>query len=285
MVARISVLFILYVYYFYYISNMKHTIVLVLLLALFSHTTYAGTGTQTGSGFYAGVSFTPGVGYRYLSENKSTRDMLVSSSEAIAERNSYETPSFYYAVGFKMGYHIRKFVDIETGVEYTSIAYQWKQSGLTVGSGYRPDLSYDSTMLGWARGKYGYHYLNIPVAFNFILGKQQVKAVISVGAACNVLVGQWQQSKYSIPGDISGSSYYTTTSIRSLNRFNLSPFIGVGADWYINNLVTLRVMPIASIQSLVIADAPIFERLYTAGINVSVLFGLPRGGTKQAAKQ
>lgn len=265
---------------------MKHTIALIMLFAVLLQVARAGDSTtiKMAGGFYAGVSFTPGMGYRYLSVNRNTRDMQLSSHEVIAMRNSYESPSFYYAVGFKAGYHIRKFVDVEVGMEYTSIAYQWKQNGLTTGSGYQPDLSYDSTRLGWAKGKYGYHYLNIPVSFNFILGRQQVKAIISVGAACNVLIGQWQQSKYSIPGDISGSSYKTSTNIRGLNRFNVSPFIGVGADWNINSLVKLRVMPTASIQALLVADAPVSERLYTAGINVSVLFGLPRGGIKKAAK-
>lgn len=250
---------------------MKTPVTLIALL--FTLVSYAGSSTTTDSRFYAGVSFTPGVSYRLLIDNY---HKYLDNKQLISSRNSYESPWFAYAVGFKAGYHIRKFVAIETGVEYLSAAYQWKQSGLTVWSGYRPDLTYDSTMLGSAKGKYGYHFLNIPVAFNFTVGKQKVKAIFSAGATLNVLLGQWQQTSYNIPGDMSGSSYKTTTSIRGLHRFNLSPFIGIGADWEINNLMTLLVMPTASIQALKASDTPVTEHLYTAGINLSLLFGLPR---------
>lgn len=244
---------------------------------------YAGDTTQTKqfNRVYFGPTFTPGISYRLLTSDKPNATGFDNAKSFIKELNRHEKPTFSYSVGVKAGVQLKKFLAFETGIEYTSIAYEYNRKDLTFNSGYRPDLTYDPSMYGSIKSTVGFHYLKVPLALNFSFGKGKVKGIVNTGANLDFLIGRWQRLQWNIPGDSQGSNNLSDTKIGSLSRFNISPFLGIGFDYHINQLLTLRVMPIAQIQALNIAgSSAIAERQWLAGINVSLLFGFKKVSLK-----
>ena len=196
----------------------------------------------------------------------------------ITERNKYETPGFGFNVGVKVGATLTRFMTIETGIDYSQLSYIFKSDPITF-SGHWTNPSYV------APGSFTsvtqidrYNYLNIPVAFNFFVGKGKIRAVISTGAAFNVLIKKTITTNYY--NGKTRTHTFTGKDSFPFNQYNLSPFLGVGIDYNITNLIVLRIMPIAQMQALKNINTPITEHLFSGGISMSLLFNLPKATPK-----
>ena len=227
---------------------------------------------------YIGVTFTPGVSYRLLTKGLA-KNAFFASQEWIDEANRYENPTFGYSVGIKTGFRLKKILAIETGAEYSSLAFTYNRNNLTFYSGYRPDLTYDPTKYGSIKSTQGFHYLKIPLAFNISLGKGKVKAIINTGLNFDFLIGRWNRTQWHLDNE-SGSSSESSSLPGPYNRINVSPFVGVGIDYHINQLLTLRIMPTAQLQMFNNIKSDIAERHWLAGINTCLLFGFKKVSLK-----
>ncbi|MDB5282211.1 MAG: hypothetical protein JWO06_1286, partial [Bacteroidota bacterium] len=121
-----------------------------------------------------------------------------------------------------------------------------------------------------------YHYMNVPISLNFTLGKKKVRGIISVGASLNFLLKKKISYNYSYSDGRSISG--TTVDRYDFNKFNVSPFLGIGADFYLTKALVLRLMPIAQMQALKNINTPITEYLWYAGLNVSLQLGFLNAG-------
>lgn len=243
--------------------------ILSLLLSLFSIYVYAQNETTKVIGFkrlYVGVSTTQGISYRLLQETETSGFPM---GYTVSERNDLEKPSYACNVGINIGVRLTKFIAIETGLAYSHMAYSFKLEDLTFGSQWNGTGFVAAD--GYAKIKYNYHYLDIPLGLHFSLGKNKVKAAINTGTYFNVLLNNTRKWEFK-EGDILSDGRENNTT--DYARFNISPFLGIGIDYQISSLMSLRIMPIAQFQALRnINDKPITEHLYAGGIHVALNFG------------
>jgi hypothetical protein len=260
---------------------MQYKLITLLLFAAIAVNSYATDTTQLKqfNRVYVGVSFTPSVSYRFLSQNKPSTDIIegIGSNKYIIDfRNKREVPSFCFSIGAKVGVRFTSFLSLETGVNYTRQGYQQKVKNLQFGSQWNGN-GYDSVDNGYEIKLYDvYHYINIPLGLNFNFGKGKINAVINTGVNFDFIAGKQTKSVSNIPG----FTNRTTTDRSPFTRFNLSPFLGIGFDYQITRLISLRVMPTAQIQALKNIDTPITEHLWSAGINTCLLFGFKKVSLK-----
>lgn len=243
------------------------------LLCIHAHAqTEAAKATNTSfKRLYVGVSTTQGVGYRLLVRNKAipAPDGLEYVEDfTIKSRNGREKPSYAMAAGFRIGVNLSKMVSVETGFEYARTSYRYKMDNLQFGP---DDQGNFPSSTGWAKFVDVYHYLDIPLAVNLKFGHKKVCALVSAGTYLNALLRKNTRTEYDVEG-------YHGKGVREdrspFARFNISPFLGIGIDYQISNLMSLRIMPMAQFQALHnVPGTPITEHLYSGGINVALNFG------------
>ncbi|MES2622126.1 MAG: hypothetical protein V4615_14845, partial [Bacteroidota bacterium] len=155
---------------------MKNKFLLLCLVAMFTNMLYAGDSTNVKSfkRLYFGVSFTPLVSYRYLT-GTGTTGRFGNGIEDRIWRNSHESPEFGFMVGARLGVNFNRWMSFETGVDYLRYRYSYNSGNFRLDASYIP-LGYDTV----STNNYGeimknFHYLNIPVQFNFMPGKRKLK--------------------------------------------------------------------------------------------------------------
>lgn len=218
-----------------------------------------------------GLSVSPGFSYRWLHFNKAQQEPYgiddMDAKALVEVRNGVEAPFIGLAAGPRITITATRFLTIETGVDYANYLYRLKKQTLNDFYG-TPDSIYKSF-----RGLESYHYINIPVGFNFNFGKRKVQGLVSVGANINVLVKHL--SIYKIEKS-DGSTERVTNSNYPFIRVNVSPFLGIGMQYNINPLLQLRVMPVAYMQAMKNIHTPITEHLYGAALNVALFFAVKK---------
>lgn len=256
---------------------MKHKSFLLLLAIAFTVTAYAGdsTGVKKYNRVYVGLSFTPGINYRLLSHNyyeENTIDEPAIQKRIIDRRNKLEKPGFNFDLGAKAGVRLTRFLSLETGLNYSRRTYVQKITDLNFYTDFNPSLQ-DTVDNGYyVKLTDVYHYIDIPLGMNFYLGKTKWHGIINTGINFNVLLAKQITTNSNIPSASKG----TRPDRYPFNTFNLSPFLGVGFEYEINSLMSLRVMPVAQMQALKNIDTPITEHLWSAGINTCLLFGFKK---------
>jgi hypothetical protein len=270
-----------------YLSVMRAKTVVGLLAGLFiANLLYAGdtTAHKQFNRVYVGASFTPGISYRLLSHNYYAPDPEaptgLSEKEIqkyiIDSRNQREKVGFGFDVGAKVGVRLTSFLSIESGIHYARKTYTQKITNLTFGSQWNGN-GYDTVDNGYyIRLTDVYHYIDIPLGLNFNFGKKKIRGIVNAGATFNVLIAKTIKSKSNIPQSTSG----IRPDRYPFSQFNLSPFLGIGFEYEINSLMSLRIMPTAQIQALKNIDTPITERLWSAGINTCLLFSFKKVSLK-----
>lgn len=153
------------------------------LLAVLGYSQEAAKPAPSFKRVYVGVSTTQGVGYRLLSRNpnvgaadglENVRDYIISS------RNDREKPGYAANAGIRVGVNVTKFFAVETGIEYARRAYSWKMDNLIFG--YQWDgTQYVPSNNTTAKFNSSYHYIDIPLSFNFNIGNKKVRTAINAG--------------------------------------------------------------------------------------------------------
>jgi hypothetical protein len=262
---------------------MKHLFIIALLLVCaYAHSqTEVAKPASNSTGFkrlYVGISTTQGVGYRVLVKNTNVPaddGWPYVDDYTIESRNDREKPNYYTNTGIRLGVNITKCISVETGVGYAYNSYKANTGQLVFGSqwngnGYDP-INNDSLRLpNSVTFTYAYHFISIPLAANFTFGKNKVRALITTGANFDLLLKATTSSKW----DNDPAHKYTSSTTTRYSAFNLTPFLGIGIDYQISSLMSLRVMPVAYFQALHnVKGTPLTEHLYSGGINVALNFG------------
>ncbi|HWB62363.1 MAG TPA: hypothetical protein VG603_02550 [Chitinophagales bacterium] len=256
---------------------MKTKSILLLLLCLCGGCIYAGNGdsnkkeTRPYNRLYFGFYATPAVSYRYIKENyipiALTHDGVQTQ---INHMNNNSHPEFGMRTGFKLGVNCTHWLAIESGIEYTQFRYRYDPDG----------FFYSNTGIGndtfSASYNYRYHYISIPLALNFVMGQKRVKGIITMGTDFDFLVRERTSYTYNYTNGITSSG--ALVQDYNFNNFNLSPFFGIGADFYITHHLILRILPQAQMQALKNNNSYITEYLWNVGVNVSLLFGVIKAG-------
>ena len=215
--------------------------------------------TET-SGFQLGIHFSPDVCYRTLQNN----DGSAMSDAIIQQRNENEIFKLGYTLGLTTLLPLNKRISLESGITYSNKGYQTTMQVLYY-------FQYDPAFPQKMKSIYNYHYIDIPLKANFIFGKKKLRFISSLGLTTNVFIRETSTSVLVYSDRTERNSSATNFKY---NRFNLSPSIGVGIDYKINDKMNLRIQPSFSYGILKIIDAPITAYLYSGGINMSYFFKL-----------
>ncbi|MCW5908395.1 MAG: hypothetical protein KIS94_11085 [Chitinophagales bacterium] len=244
-------------------------IVILLFLPLLT-TASAPQETKPFKRVEVAYSFSPMVTYRWLTKNSFGPNSFDAAmqKEIMRGRNKREVEQFGFITGARARVNVVKYFAIESGVEYYLHRYM-----------YKGDLFYLTTFNGSALDTvgtykanylYNYHYLKIPVAFTFTAGKGKFRAVFSFGTGLDVFLKLTQTTKSVMNGV---KKTMTETSSEPFVKFNLTPFAGIGFEYAITGSMKIRVLPFAQMQALKNIDAPITERLWGGGVNLSFSYG------------
>ena len=239
--------------------------IIAFLFILISAYTYAQDTTKVKTKktkrFFVGVNFAPEISYRTIHNNGGNSDNWL-----VKFRDSIEIPKFGFTTGINFDYIVSKHISIEAGIQYSNKGYQTKESALVFdnprGGGYNIPIS----------GKfiYTYNYLDIPLKVNFAFGKKKTQFITSVGLTTNILLKATNTfvGKYSNGTPIGNSSNITD----EYNRINLSPTISCGIQYNLSNKLFFKIEPTFRYGVLKMADAPITQYIWNAGLNLSLYF-------------
>lgn len=241
---------------------MKKAQFLWLLFSIFNYQ-YIAAQTDDSSDFkrfQIGVSFSPDVNYRTLTSQSNVNWIREN-------RDEQEIPTFGFTTGINAVFKITKMFGVETGVLYSQKGYQNKwQDGLN------PIQPNDPNIPKRVKSVDRFHYLDIPVKGNIIVGKRKVRFIGSLGIVVNVyLTSSWTGISESHSGDITRT---ITQEPYDYEAVNVSPLVSAGIDWKLSNRMNLQVKPTFRYGVLSVIDAPIKGFLWNGGIDIVWLFGL-----------
>lgn len=239
---------------------MKHLSTLLLTLAAlsaFGQETLAPAFKR----FQFGINISPDACYRTLKNNdgSSTSDII------IRVRDDNETFKLGYTAGLNVCYNINGHFGIETGIQYSNKGYRTKNKNLSWGSS-SPDLPIKSKFI------YDFHYIDVPLKLNYTIGKRKVRFLASAGLAANIFLKETQRHVLEKADGKKDRS--KTTPSNDYQKLNISPIMGVGIDYRLNNRMNMRLEPMFRYGILkIINDKPITGYLYSGGLNIGLYFG------------
>lgn len=210
--------------------------------------------------FQIGLNISPDICFRTLNNN----DGNSISDIVIKLRNRDETIKIGYTAGLNLCYNITSYFGIETGVQYSDKGFQHIQTEFISN---QPDDPIKPDKLIFI---YHFHYLDIPLKANFIIGKKKVRFYTSVGLTTNLFITEIKTEilKYDNRKVIKNEP-----TLFDYKKVNLSPAISAGIDYKINSRMNLRVEPTYRFGVIKIIDTPVSGWLWNAGLNISYYFG------------
>jgi Outer membrane protein beta-barrel domain len=238
---------------------MKHQLTFLLAFAAFS-AFGQGTPTMNFKRFQIGIIVSPDGCYRTLKNN----DGSPSSDIVIGVRNENETFKLGCTAGLNVCYYIKSNFGFETGIQYSNKGYRTKNKILTWGT---PDQSLPIK----SKFIYGYHYIDIPLRMNYIMGHRKVRFIASAGLTANIFIKETQ--RHVLEYEDGKKERDKTTPPYDYKKINISPTFSVGIDYRLNNRMNLRIEPTFRYGILKINDKPIVGYLYSGGLNVGLFFG------------
>jgi hypothetical protein len=239
-----------------------------LILFLFSLTTLNSYGQEipkenTNSEFkkiQIGISFSPDNAFRKLINNggSSTTDNIIKI------RNENETSKAGYTAGLNVCFNVKNNFGLETGIQFSNKGYQTKMQELNFAIS-------DPNEPKKIKFTYNFHYIDIPVKANFAFGKKKVRFSASFGITTSIFIKEKQKTVL-VYSDHTDKK--TTQTNFDYNKVNISPTIGVGFNYKINNRMNLKVEPTFKYGILKINNDPLTGYLYSIGLNIGYFFGL-----------
>lgn len=208
-----------------------------------------------------GINASFDVAYRTLKNNNGSS----ISNQLIHARNENEIPKIGYSGGINVLFNLKRNMSLESGIQYSNKGYQTKMVETV---SFQPN---DPLAPEKAKVIYHFHYVDVPLKFNYFFGNRKIRYLASVGVTTNVFLKETQTSirvyadhKEKVP--ISSDFEY--------ERFNVSPSIGIGIDYQMNDKINVRIEPTFRYGVSKIIDAPITAYLFSGGINFGLYFGL-----------
>lgn len=216
-----------------------------------------------GRRFFISESFSPDYCYRYITKN----DKSITSDQWTKIKNiedSIYTPSFGYSAGLNFYYQINRLISIETGIQYSRRGYQ------TIPLPTIYNFDYDPAI---ATSYIYFTYLDFPLRVNYTFLKSKFQIIASTGVVFNYL----QQVSYKTVPENPTSIFPIQIRVSQYpyNKINYSPIVSLGLKYNISNRINLRAEPIFR-YGLLNTDSKsyAFTHLWTAGLNLSLNFGL-----------
>lgn len=217
--------------------------------------------TTTKHKLLIGVSYSPDYCYRTLTRNdKSIPDSTWNSLKNFAD--SIETAKFGYTTGINICYYFNENLSIESGVLYSN------KGDKTIPIKTFLIDSYGNVSPVNASFTSSYTYLDFPLTVNYTFFKKRIKLVVGVGATLSVYLNS------TLTSDPKEALVLVVSDKFTGNKINISPTVSVGAQYQLNDKMSLRLAPTYRYGILGIYDADIKTHLWTVGINIGYYYKL-----------
>jgi hypothetical protein len=242
---------------------MKKYLTFLFLLSFF----LTGYGQNETPRIYFGLQLSPNFSYRVLSNN-SGED---SVDDDIVYLNNREEAALGYRIAAVGGLKVTKNWTLEAG-----IAYVENCTVLNLNSGDPVDprrgFTYDESIKS-VDLKTCLSYVGIPIRLIWNFGTENTRILASFGLAPQILLDQRTLAR----------THYTnedkeTQEIENLEEaaaFNLSPSLGIGAEFKLSEKFFLRAEGIARFGVVnVNEDSPINSYIYSSELNAGIYYNL-----------
>ncbi len=238
---------------------MKYLISILVFMSCFSMHAQKNNSQAKLKQIFIGFNFSPGYDCRTLKNNGDGS----FADEVIKIRNKGETGKSGYSTGLNFCLAITKLFSFKTGIQYSNKGYQTKKHGLVYE---QPEPGAPIS----AKFVYNYHYIDIPMKVNVMVGKGKTRFISSAGFATNFLLNSNQKNVFEYSN---GKTEIKRQSMsQEFKKVNISPTISLGAECKLKDKMYVRIEPTFSYGILKNIDTPITEHLWNAGLN----FGLYR---------
>ena len=220
---------------------------------------------QSGAWKYVGAFISTDLAFRTLSNNDGSQ----TSDDIIESRNEREVCKFGYTAGLTYGFTYNRKLGFETGFQYANMGYQTNRNELVFGDLIDPRRGFGHSASGpntptHARLVDHFEYVGIPIALKYWSGTEKWRFSASLGASANYLIKASSTLVLYYENETPERS--NQTSPTDYEKFNITPFVGAGVEYQLNERMSLNVMPTVRYGVLNIIDAPITPKLYNGGL-------------------
>ncbi len=205
--------------------------------------------------------------FRILNAPEST-DLKESQMDYIESR---ETAGIGYRAAFVGNIGLSDWWTLEAGVSYTENTYNFKESTLQQTNsspppGVLPPLRPNIRVY---ERRSTYRYTGIPVRMIWNVGTENVKFLAHIGVSPQFLVeGEATEER---TRDDRIIEIETTNTTEDQEDFNITPFMGFGAEFKLNRVLSLRLEGVARYGALnIMSSGPIESRLYSSEFNAGL---------------
>ncbi|WP_417611450.1 outer membrane beta-barrel protein [Owenweeksia hongkongensis] len=210
------------------------------------------TPTGVGLDYFVNKNWTVGVGLgwaEYGEDVDYTLYDVTSSIETVAFDGRYDSPSNYPNI---------------ISIDSTRVIDTVNQGHWNYHLSYRND---DSTANSYS-GRNTFRYIEVPLTVGYRFGTGRIKPWVKAG----VIVGLPIQASYRYP-QFGTSTYTEGGSKASLSAIQYSGLLQVGADFYINRALSVRLNALGSYQiNSMLANDGVRQRYYRVGASVGVAY-------------
>jgi hypothetical protein len=216
---------------------------------------------------YLGIQVSPNFTYRVLSNN--TNDQAVD--DLINFLNNREKAAPGYRIAANYGAKVWKNWDLELGISVVNHSTNLNLIAGDTLTNYEfllEDAGVDEVDI-----KFNYGYLGIPVRIIWNFGTDNTRILASLGLTPQLLLRDRIRITSYLDGREVGNSKEENT--QEISGFNLSPQIGIGIQFSLNERLFLRGEGIARFGVLDInEDSPVNAYLYSSELNVGLYYTL-----------
>jgi hypothetical protein len=220
-----------------------------------------------------GLNVSPDFCYRMLRNHDKTQ----STNDAIKAWDRLDMCKFGYTLGLNASKYFSKCFSIETGLQFSNKGFATKKlinSYMSIDSvtGLPEFIPGSGNMSISTKFYYNFYYLDIPIRTIFKFGKKKIQFISSIGLTTNILLkaNQTMVDEYQ-----DGRKEHQRMKIQyNFNSLNLSPNIGTGIEFKINNKSNLRIESMLRFGIRRINDGPMATHLWNLGLNISYNYKL-----------
>lgn len=235
-----------------------------LCLASFAQNGPSYWAKQKAGGMQVGISFSPDLAYRILS-NKNETEL---SETMVNFRNKSEQVKFGMTGDLSFSYWFQSRLGIQTGLSYSNRGYQSAKTELRFPSGIDPYYGFvyepDSSGPSEVRFLDDFHYLGLPILLNFRTGPSKWQFFSSAGIIPEFLL---KSSSRAIFYYNDGSKEKESNpSTQWYERINIVGSVSVGLEYHLSKDASLRIAPMLRFGLLPLSKTPIRAYLYNAGL-------------------
>ena len=235
-----------------------------LILVLLSFTALSQVSKSSSEKkFSIGVAFSPDYSFRRLHSTNEESDFLKDT------RNQFESAKFGYTTGLVAKYRLNRSLALESGLKLSDKGenYVMRKEDFVFVDGLSTEE--DPAIPEKYKTNYHFYYLGLPVKLNYIFLERKVNLFVSAGFSTDFFLEGKQSSVFHFEDKVEESSFSMEGDFKKITFTGLA---GFGMETQISRMIHIQFEPIFRYSFTPLVDIPLKEYLYSAGVNLTLLF-------------